>query len=282
MGHSLQPSVHPPPLVSVVMPLLRPHVVYFPQAVESILHQTLSDFELVIVEDPSPVRGSDYLARHADPRIRHIIQPERTSLTRQLNRGLAESRGGLIARMDADDIAEPDRLRRQVEFLRTHPDVGIVGTHVVTIDGSGAVIGRYTHPADHDGIVALLRRKCALVHPTVMGRREVFLDAGGYKLDILCEDYELWCRLASLGVRIANIPEPLLRYRRHGGNASSTRLLEAIRGEVRVKTQYWKGKMGPIDWAFYQFERTLLRLPPGIACPLYRGAARLSRWVDRG
>jgi len=101
----------PKPIVSVVMPVLNPHPVYFRQAVESILNQTLQDWELVIVEDPSPRSAAEILKDYPDPRIRHFVNPQRTSLVQQLNRGLQETQAELVARHDHDDISEPERWR---------------------------------------------------------------------------------------------------------------------------------------------------------------------------
>src|SRR6185369_10850241 len=100
------------PAVSVVMPVLDPDPTYFRLAVESVLRQTLADLEFVIVEDPSPRSAATVLAEFADPRVRHFVNPARTSFAAQINRGLQESRSDLIARFDADDICDPRRLEK--------------------------------------------------------------------------------------------------------------------------------------------------------------------------
>src|SRR5947207_11341680 len=112
------------PSVSVLMPVLNPHPVYFREAVQSILAQERADLELVIVEDPGERSAAELLP--ADPRIRHVRNPERTSLVDQRNRALAEARADFVAMLDADDIAEPARLATQLAFLRDHPEVGVV------------------------------------------------------------------------------------------------------------------------------------------------------------
>ncbi|MEO8702118.1 MAG: glycosyltransferase, partial [Kofleriaceae bacterium] len=134
------------PLVSVVMPVLDPHPVYFREAVESVLAQTLTDLELVIVEDPSAARGTEMIAELRDPRIRHIVNATRTSLVDQRNQGLHAARGELVALLDADDIAVPARLQKQVDYLRRHPDVDVLGSQLFIIDHEGTQVGMRSYP----------------------------------------------------------------------------------------------------------------------------------------
>ncbi|MDW8030145.1 MAG: glycosyltransferase family 2 protein, partial [Armatimonadota bacterium] len=137
------------PIVSVVMPAFNPHPVYFRQAVESILNQTFEDWEFVIVEDPSPRQAAEILKDYPDPRIRHFVNPKRTSLVQQRNRALEEACGKLIACQDADDISEPERLAKQVAFMESNPDVAVLGTPLTVIDGDGKVLGYRFYPCEH-------------------------------------------------------------------------------------------------------------------------------------
>ena len=139
------------PLVSIVIPVFDPHPVYFRQAIESVLGQSFSDFELIVVEDPSPSSGQQLLAGVSDPRLNYILNSERTSLPRQHNRGLAEARGQFICRFDADDICEPFRVERELAFLQSHPDVEVVGSALTVIDERSSVIGMRRYPLSHDG-----------------------------------------------------------------------------------------------------------------------------------
>src|SRR5690349_17963634 len=123
------------PKVSVVMPVYRPQAGYLAQAIDSVLAQTLADWELVIVEDPSDRPGRAVVEARRDPRIRYFLSTGRTSLPRQHNRAVAESRGHLVARFDADDVCEPDRLAEQARFLEEHPDVDVVASQLTIIDG---------------------------------------------------------------------------------------------------------------------------------------------------
>jgi glycosyltransferase involved in cell wall biosynthesis len=245
------------------MAVLNPHPVYFPQAVRSILAQTLGQFELLIVEDPSPRRAEDTLAGFDDPRIRYYRNPERTGLIRQRNQGLALARSDVVAQFDADDIAEPSRLARQLDYLRAHPDVGVLGSQIAVIDERGAVRGYRRYPLTHEAVLEALPRVVPLAHPSVMFRKGPVLAAGGYQHVEFphVDDYELWSRLALQGVRFANLPEVLLHYRVHPEMGKVTRLREVIRGVLRVKRLYWRDRM---DWqarARMWGEQLLLGLP---------------------
>ena len=123
------------------MPLLNPDPVFFPQAVESILGQTFRELELIIVEAPSERSGRDLLQRYNDPRIRRQLNPQRTSLPHQRNQTLALADADVVAFLDADDIAEPDRMEKQYRFLEEHPDVDLVGSNLRIIDAGGRTHG---------------------------------------------------------------------------------------------------------------------------------------------
>ncbi len=261
------------PLVSVLLPVLDPHPVYFRRAVESILAQTLGDFELVVVEDPAPRSAGEILADYADSRVRHVRNESRTGLVTQLNQGLAEARGDLVARMDADDVAEPDRLRRQCDLLGESPEVSVAGSQLRIIDEEGRHRGYRAYPLSHESILAALPRYNPLAHPSVMFRRAIVAGAGGYRSHSHNEDYDLWSRLAVSGHRFANHPEPLLRYRVHPGAVKATRLRTMIRGTLEVKERYWRGGMTVADRARLWGERCLLALPPWLVTELFKRTA---------
>jgi glycosyltransferase involved in cell wall biosynthesis len=253
------------------MPVLDPHPVYFRQAVQSVLDQTFTDFELVIVEDPSKTDGKALLAGLDDPRIRHIQNPARTSLVDQRNRGLAETRADLIALLDADDIMQPERLAKQVEYLATHKDVGVLGSQLFIIDSDGAQVGLRAYPLSHDEIFAAMSRYNALAQPSVMCRKQLLVDANGYQYRTfpVNEDYELWSRLATRGVKFANHPEPLLRYRVHPLGTKAMMLHHMLRATLDVKKQFWRDHMDTRARLRFYGERALLRLPASWVLKLF-------------
>jgi hypothetical protein len=204
---------------------------FLPEAVQSILGQTHRDFELVVIDDGSTDQTAGYLQSLGDPRVRVIRLETNRGVTAALNVGLAQCQGKYVARMDADDIAEPDRLRRQFEFLESHSEIGILGSSRLLIGEHGAPIS--LAPAMTDDLS--IRWKCLLgnplAHPTVMLRREIFLS---YDLNYRsAQDYELWTRLLPL-TQAANLAEPLVRYRIRASSISRSRRAEQLANHDRI------------------------------------------------
>jgi glycosyltransferase involved in cell wall biosynthesis len=251
------------------MPVLNPHPVHFPEAVASILNQTFSDFELVIVEDPSPASAADLLRLFDDPRIRHFCNDARTGLIAQRNRTLGEASAPLVALLDADDVMEPHRLAEQVKFLRDHPDVAVVGCQLRIIDHDGREIGMRTYPTDHDTILRAMPSYNAIPQPGVMGRKVALQAVGGYEFEFPAEDYDLWSRMLRAGYRFANHPDPLIRYRTTGASKSD-KLRRLIRLTGVVKRRYWQDRMTLRDRGRYWAEWALLGLPAGWVNWLFR------------
>ncbi len=190
-------------------------------AIASVLTQTYTDCELLVIDDGSTDRSAAAVREHAggDPRLR-LLQQSNRGLIAALNRGLAEARGALIARMDADDVALPDRLERQVRFLESHPAVAAVGGAARYMDDRGPLPLELRHPCAPEAIRAALPRGSCLVHPTVLMRRAAVLAAGGYRPAFLhAEDYDLWLRLAERA-DLANLAETVLHLRLHPGQVS--------------------------------------------------------------
>jgi glycosyltransferase involved in cell wall biosynthesis len=204
--------------ISVIMPAYNAER-YVEEAVRSILDQSFTDFEFLIVDDGSTDGTGailDQLARE-DPRIR-VIHRVNGGLVSALNLLVSEARGEFLARMDADDLALPERLGRQIDYLRSHPDCLVVGSVVQVIDPDGDVLCEWFPSRSHeelDGANLEGSKGSVLCHPSVMMRRESVLALGGYREAFyLAEDLDLWLRMAERG-RIANLAEPMLKYRCH-------------------------------------------------------------------
>lgn len=258
-----------PPSVSVVMPVWKAESIHVPLAVVSVLAQTLTNWELIVIEDPSDEPAGPLLAAFDDARIRHVVNASRTSFSEQLNLGLSLARSDLVARMDADDVCEPARLQTQLDFLRQQPQIDLVGTDLMVIDNAGRTIGRRRYPHTHAAIGRALPRYNPLAHPAVMFRKQVVLDAGGYQGDMCIADYDLWNRLFARGVRMANLPQPLLRYRVHPAGMKTARLREMIRATLAVKQQYWQGRLDLASRLRMAAERLLLWLPAPLVLRLF-------------
>jgi len=213
------------PPVSVIMPVYNAEQ-YLSSAIESILAQTFCDFEVIALDDGSTDSSPEILARYGkqDRRVRVFTRPQAT-LGALLNEGLREAQGDYIARMDADDISRPTRFEQQLQYLHTHPDVGIVGAQALAISPEGEPIRPLDHPVDHDEIEwdLLSGNGASLRHPAVMMRADVIQKVGGYSGDLeTAEDVDLYLRVAEVA-RLANLPETLLEYRYHPSSINSTR-----------------------------------------------------------
>lgn len=245
-------------------------------AIESILAQTLGDFEFLIVNDGSSDGSAEIVDSYAarDSRIRPIHQENR-GLVASLNRMIAEARAPLIARMDGDDISKPERFARQVAFLQANPDFGVVGSLTVNIDEAGNESWlNADQPTDWDGFRAALKDKPLLCHPSAMIRTEVLRAAGGYRAAFKhCEDYDLWLRLSER-TKLCSLPERLLLYRYSASQVSEKHIyVQALGAAIAwlAHVEREAGRPDPIDG--------LGELPPVDELDSLFGRAGVSRAV---
>jgi glycosyltransferase involved in cell wall biosynthesis len=209
-----------PPPVSVVM-AVRNGAAELPKAIESILAQTFTDFELIVVNDGSTDGTAAYLDAIPDRRVR-VVHQEGPALAAAINRGIALARGRYIARHDHDDISRPARFAKQVSFLDENPDFALVGTHADIWIGNQPTERAHDHPSDDAALRFELLFHNPFTQSSVMIRKAAIDAIGGYSTDPKRqppEDYELWSRLARRH-RIANIPERLTIYREMPGSVS--------------------------------------------------------------
>ena len=186
-----------------------------PAAIESILNQDERDFELLIVDDGSSDNSASVIRRYAasDARIRTIFHGRNAGVPATMNEGLAAACCDLVLRMDSDDVALPRRIGTQVEFMRQHPEIAVAGSFVYHMGRRPADDRLVRLPVEHDEIARTLVRENCIYQPAAIMRRDAIRSVGGYRREFLsAEDYDLWLRVAKVH-RLANIPEPLLRYR---------------------------------------------------------------------
>lgn len=218
------------PKVSVLMPVYNGET-YLPTAIDSVLSQTLTDLELIVINDGSTDRSEFLLEKFQkqDSRIR-LISRGNTGIVPALNEGLSHARGQYIARMDADDIAMPERFAQQVEFLDSHPEHVAVGSRTLMIDPEGLPIKVHNDLLTHEEIdqAYLNGGFGTITHPAVMLRHETMQTIGGYRKEMdLAEDDDLFLRLAEIG-KLANLPQVLLKYRQHLKSFSSTKFSKGL------------------------------------------------------
>ncbi len=212
------------PLVTVVMTVYN-GIAYVRDSVESILHQTLTDFEFIIVDDGSNDGTSEYVDSIDDPRV-VVIHQQRAGQQAAAHGAILQAKASLIARMDSDDLSDPQRLDKQVRFLAANPDVGLVGSQITRGGEKGS--GLLSHfPTDHDGIVAdLMHNRHSMCNPATMFRRQLYFDIGGYWEHNIAEDWDMFLKIADIA-KLANLDEPLLSYRFHTGSINGRRTVEA-------------------------------------------------------
>lgn len=250
------------PKLTVLLPIKGFQPDMLRQAVESLVQQSEKNFTVLLLcaSDAEPVRRtiSDLIDERFD-----IVQCEQTdTLTEQLNRGLNLATTDWIARADADDVNETWRFERQLDYLKSNPQVGVLGTAMQIIDSQGRVIGRRGYPTDHGRIVRTMHQKNGMAHPTVVFRKEAVLSVGGYQNPGQpAQDYDLWSRMIQEQFVFANLAEPTVRYRLHDSSTKSRKQKETIRSTLRIKKQYWRPTMKFQDRLRMALEWLLLWIP---------------------
>lgn len=204
------------PKVTVLMPVYNGEK-YLKEAINSILTQTFTDFEFLIIDDASTDRTSEILHSYGDPRMRIITNEENLGLTKSLNKGLAVARGEYIARMDADDISLPKRLEVQTKFMESNPEIGVCGSWIKIIGRSAFEIWKY--PTGSNEIQCKQLFECSVAHPSVIFTKDLN-NQNHVRYDPLfkrAQDYDLWVRISTL-YPLANIGKVLLKHRIHPGS----------------------------------------------------------------
>lgn len=260
------------PRVSVVMAAYNEEK-HITGAMDSILQQSLTDFEFIVVDDGSTDSTVKILRSYTDPRIRLVLQTH-LGLTPSLNNGLSLARGHYIARMDGGDISYPERLQVQVEFLERNQHVGLVGAYCLQIDHTGTSIKLYRYETDDADIKKALWSDCPFCHPVVMFRRGCIDSVGGYRERIgPAEDYDLWFRISER-FQVANIPRPLLLWRIVPTGITLSNRFTQIRSFLLVRHLAQEREQGGLDgldrFTDQEFEQLLERLLPRTPANLRR------------
>jgi glycosyltransferase involved in cell wall biosynthesis len=283
------------PQVSILMSVYN-GMPYLPAAVDSILYQTFQDFTLLIINDGSTDGSAAYLNHLTDPRVEVVHRPHR-GLGAALNVGLAMCETEFLARMDADDVALPDRIATQLNFLSQHPEVGTVGSQIAYLGPSGRAGFSPRLPYDHETIYAdLLHVRHALCHATIACRTALLKQIGGYRISGCGEDWDMMLRIGEIS-RLANVDRVLYLYRLHPNSANATKFAEIQVGcafashnakcrakncpettladfvAARPPQSFWRHMADWLDrYAFTQYRRALLEV---LSARELRGYVRL-------
>jgi glycosyltransferase involved in cell wall biosynthesis len=262
------------PAVSIVM-AVHNGMPYVEEAVGSMMNQTLREIEIIIVNDASADETPQVLARLAadDLRIRILTNETNLGLPASLNRGLEVARAPLVARMDADDLSMPNRLRVQKDFMDAHPDVILLGASIHTIDKQGKIIRTSIRSRDAVAVQWLARFNMPLVHPTFMFRR--FRENGQFQHYCgdagFAEDYDFVARALEYG-EIWSLPDVLLSYRTHGVSISSSNWRKQQQHAQKIALQRQKADL-PIDIleALAPFRKAYYDLDPALPGEIFSG-----------
>lgn len=233
-------------------------------AIDSLLQQSYSNFELIIFDDGSTDATRKIIDEFSkkDSRIIPIFNTENKGLTVNLNQGIKLSKGKYIARMDADDISLPERFEKQVHFLDNNPDIDLLGTFAVDIDDFGKEIHLRMMPQHHPEIIHLLPKANPITHSSVMFRKERFKQIGFYNESYrTTQDYEMWFRAAGIGLKFHNLNEVLLKYRMDSDYVSRKSLKYRMY-DCKLRLHSFKYIDLPYYLYFYAFIPVLLGLIP--------------------
>ena len=235
--------------------------------IESVLNQSLTDFEYVIVNDGSKDLTWEILEKYAksDPRIKLINNEKNIGLTASLNKGIRSCSGQYIARLDAGDICHPKRLQVQSEFLDKNPDVYIVGCFHRWIDKNGKVLSEYTFPTQSKQILShVFGFGAVAAHPCIMLRESLLDSIGVYDLKHISLEYDLYMRTLVAGYSMTNVPEYLLDVLRRGEGMSISRNKEIFADMFRIRLKYLPKMFSLRNTAYTAMSFVLIFVPGNV------------------
>lgn len=256
------------PEISVIMGIYnQQNKQYLEQAIQSVLNQTYRDFEFIIYDDGSDEEIGKQLESYAsqDKRIRLFRGPENRGLAYSLNACIGQARGKYLARMDDDDISDPERLKVQWDFMESHPEIAFVGCNARLIDQYG-VWGLRKMP--ERPVLQDFLRFSPYIHPTVMIRRSIFDTQTAYRSaedTLRCEDYELFMRLLKAGCYGYNLQETLFCYREDRVSYQKRKMCYRLdEAKLRFRNFREMGCLFPVGWLYVLRPIVAAMVPSGI------------------
>ncbi len=242
------------PALSVVIPVHN-GMPYLPETMDSLLGQTFRDFEVIFLDDASTDDTPAYVRSLGDDRIKYVrIEKDDVPpvpgmgtyyrLVNALNTGLGRASAPLVARLDGDDVCHPDRFAVQVAAFHEDPELVLLGCDFALIDRESRRIGENLYNVTADATLRwLLLFDCPLLHPGVMFTRDAAQRAGGYRMQLCAEDYDLWVRMASIG-RFGAVRQELMKKRQHGQNASQVYSTQGLTTTAKLAAGYARDGYG--------------------------------------
>ena len=241
---------------------------YISETIESILKQSYKDFEFIIIDDGSTDKTFSICEKYA-------LQNNRIRLYKNMqNKWVVKTRNILLSKIpktfkyvaiiDADDIAYPERMKKQVDYLDKHEDISFLGSDIDIIDESGKIIGERSYPHTHNDVSETIFMKSPLAQPAVMIRKSALDALGEYNSEFeRCQDYELWCRAFNQWYKIVNLDQKLTAYRVYGEQWKSRHLKLSLRNTIKIQKKYiFQKKYFSLENFLYFICENLLALFP--------------------
>jgi glycosyltransferase involved in cell wall biosynthesis len=236
------------PLVSILLCTYN-RASFIAQAIESVLTQTFRDWELLILDDASADNTQAVVAQYTnhDPRIHYFQNEKNLGIAANRNQGLALAQGQYLAVLDSDDVwLDQDKLKKQIEFLETHPDHALVGTWLNLIDATGQSVGTLRFETSNTSIHHRLLRSNQFGHSSVLYRLALAREVGGYTPALeIGEDYDLWLKLGR-SYKLTNLPEYATAYRVHSESITKRKKLTGWWNHLKLICKYKKDY--PLTW----------------------------------
>lgn len=231
---------------------------FIKQTIESILKQTYKDFEFIIVINCSTDRTKEIINEYTDTRIK-LYQTDIGQLSYNLNFGLSKSIGKYIVRIDADDIAKPERIEKQLNYMKKH-DIDVLGSNIDYIDDHNNFIKTVVYPKGNSEIRKQIFYKAVLAHPAVMFKKSAVMKIGGYLGGRYAQDYDLWLRLMRDNeIKFHNFQESLLNYRIHSNQTKGNKFSYAEVSGYLLKETLYTGKIKYMAGSIIYFVKGLLK-----------------------
>ncbi|MEJ2617321.1 MAG: glycosyltransferase [Ignavibacteriaceae bacterium] len=244
------------PLISIIMPVYNVED-YLRYSIESILTQTLENFEFIIIDDGSKDNSRNIIKDYKDRRIK-FFERENKGIAEQLNFGIHNSSAEIIARMDGDDICNPERLEYQFRFLVDNPEIDLIGTNIIYIDETNREIVKKEYPELHEEIEYRMPMLTSVCHPSIMVKKSSILKIGGYRKYEVAQDLDLYFRMLISGAKFYNIQEYLLKYRFYKDYLKSDKLTNQNLITIKLAGEYLNNIYAKNHGYDYYFKNAML------------------------